>query len=33
MRLDPTALPSTTIIEPFAWCGKAIWAIAVTTAG
>ena len=33
MRVEPTVFPSTTIIDPLAWAGKATWAIAVTAAG
>ncbi len=33
MRLEPTVFPSTTIIDPLAWYGKATWAMAVTAAG
>ena len=34
IRLEPTVRPSlATMNEPLAWCGKATWATAVTTAG
>ena len=33
MSVEPTVWPSTTMSDPFAWLGKATWAMAVTAAG